>query len=72
MPKRLNSFIQGKSGTITMIQVKPILTVVISQKTKCSNILPLQVYGERENFFKFVVREVMILEVSLKVCNVEE
>lgn len=37
--QKTNSFIQGKSDTINKIQVKSILTVVISQKTKCSNIM---------------------------------
>jgi hypothetical protein len=39
MPKKTNSFIQGKSDTINMVQVKPNVTVVISQKTKCLNIV---------------------------------
>lgn len=37
--QKTNSFIQGKSDTITKIKVKPRLTVVISQKTKYSNIV---------------------------------
>ena len=37
--QKTNSFIQGKSDTINMVQVKPNVTVVISQKTKCLNIV---------------------------------
>ena len=44
--QKTNSFIRGKSDTITKFQVKPILTVVISQKTRCSN-MSYQVYGQR-------------------------
>lgn len=44
--QKTNSSIQGKSDTINMIQVKHIVAVVISQKTKCLNIVSASLWRE--------------------------
>lgn len=67
--QKTNSFIQGKSDTITKIQVKPILTVVIRRPNA-----QIQCHSKfiKRELLRFIVYEVMILEVSLEFCNIYE